>query len=143
MDLILGTTPTKEDYMKCLARADVSGSFENMLSESIVSKTLDSHTESIGKKIAYDTMNGGVKQLPFFNAAVEQATAEFRDWFREIHKEIIPMSEAELKDICKAKKIGFNTLYSHNLCMVVNACMAKDCPFFLEVKGRLSHHMDI
>lgn len=143
-DMFLGYTPTKDDYMIYIARAYVSGTFESMFSDITLNKGLDTHTQCIGKKIANDTMNGGVKQIPLVFTAIEQLTVEFREWFRGIHKEIIPISKDQLREYCRVAKVNMNTLtYSDKLGMVVNACMAKDCPFFLKVKGRLSHHMDI
>mmetsp|Transcript_15146 Transcript_15146/g.12883 ORF Transcript_15146/g.12883 Transcript_15146/m.12883 type:complete len:162 (+) Transcript_15146:2463-2948(+) len=70
--------------------------------------------------------------------------AEFKEYFKKIHWEIYPISEEELKQFATANKINKNQLFhSKETGLVRNACLARDCPYFLKPVGRLSHHMDV
>lgn len=142
---VLGLNPpTKEDYILNIARAFVSGTYEQMFSDETTIKTLDQMTAAMGKKITSNVDVKDVKQLPAVRTAIEESGKEFREYFKKIHYEIYPISQQALKDHAKATKTNFNQyLYGTETNMVRNACLAKNCPFYLKPQGRLNHHMDI
>jgi len=143
-DLLLHKAPTKEGLIKYLGRAYISTSFSQMFLDSNIKLTVDDLTKTIGKKITIDTMKGGVKQLPACQIVIETLLKEFREWFKQIHFEIIPISSHELLEHCQKNKINkdsYHHLDSNGL--IRNACLARGCPHFLKLNNHLGHHMDI
>ena len=76
---------------------------------------------------------------PMYQNILKRLRKEFINYFKEKHKFIIPLTNKEA-DIARKRNPRLNI---NNQNMATNACMAKGCRFYLQVRNRLSHHLDI
>jgi len=142
--LVLGTTPTKEDYITWLGKAALSDSFPNMFNNENGQLTVDKITGTLGKKLTVDTKKGGVKQLTACKLAIDTMSQEFKEWFKKIHWEILPISKAEFNKICQDNKLNPAKMdHSDETYLVKHGCLAPQCPHYMVHNDRLHHHMDV
>lgn len=142
--LLLGTVPTKEDYILWMGRAYLADSYEQIFTEEKQKMSADHITGTLGKKLTVDVKKGGIKQLAACKAAVQEMTKEFAEWFKKIHWEIMPISKTEFEKICSEKNIPKGKLaLAPETYLVKNACLAPTCPHYMVYNERLHHHMDI
>jgi len=142
--LVLGTAPTKEDYILWIGKAFLNESYESMFSENARKMTVDDITGVLGKKLTVDTKKGGVKQLTACKVAVDELSKEFVEWFRKIHWEILPISKTEFNKICSENKLNKAQMqHNEETYLVRKGCLAPQCPHYMVYNDRLHHHMAV
>jgi hypothetical protein len=101
-------------------------------------------TGLISSKLKVGQKKGGVKSQPACMTAIHTMTAEFQDWFKKIHYEILPMSKKDFSVYCKSNNLNESDYkYLNDNGLIGNCCIAPQCPFFLKKRDRLHHHMAV
>jgi len=139
--LFIGSKPSKEDYINWISRAHHANAYEELFKPA--SKNLDSAavTGVIAKKLIVDVQEGGVKKLAQCRDAIQVLEKEFVEWFKPIHREVMPISAEELKKHCEEAKVDFKKYQMlENSNLIRNACLAPKCPHYLKFNESLGHH---
>lgn len=137
-----GKIPTKEEYIKYI----VLGVHCKDLVDCYASKDINVHelTGKLGKKLTLDITKGGVSKLPQCQEVIKALEPEFEAYFKDIHREIIPISEKDLKEHCSKTKTAYDKYqWLANSDLLRNACLAPKCPFYLQLNNHLGHHLAI
>lgn len=74
--------------------------------------------------------------------ALQTLKRNFALYFQKIHAHILPLSPQDVVEACKQRGVEPKKLmYDNERHLVRNACMAPDCPFFLEPSTTLGKHL--
>lgn len=84
------------------------------------------------------------KKDPLYLAAYPTIEKEFKQFFKEIHKEVIPQSKADMESYCKNHGINFkNIKFNVHSLLPVRVCGATGCHFYMKEAKRLDSHLGI
>ena len=69
---------------------------------------------------------------------------EFIAFFKQIHSQIVPIPESDLRAYAKTHKVGCEVVIDPVSLLPKNICAAPNCSFFLKKHPqRFSHHLDV
>lgn len=68
---------------------------------------------------------------------------DFVEQFKEVHKRVVPMCRTRLRTLCTERSIDYDSLhFNPRTGLASNACMAPQCPFFLQPQDSFGRHLD-
>lgn len=139
---MLGTVPKDEDYINAIVLSHNAKNFKGVYT--IKQSDIGDLAKKILSKLATEVKKKGVKTLPSYIATRKKLQKEFTLFFRDIHRQILPMHPESLKKYCAEKGISFDNYKVHDASLLLrNACLAPKCKHFLIPKEHLGHHMDV
>jgi hypothetical protein len=98
----------------------------------LVSFDSELNTAHVVSEVGSITETNIVNQLK--SKASDILSQSFLDLFKKTHFEIVPMSKQAIQDECKKRSLPFGALqYDEKTGLCKNACMAPNCPHFLNV----------
>lgn len=139
---MINRVPTKEEWIKYI----VLGYSCSDLVDCFANKDTNVHdlTGKLGKKLTVDVQKGGVQRLPQTQEVIKALEPEFEHYFRELHWEILPISETDLKKHCEKTGTSYQKYqWLAGSGLLRNACLAPKCPFYLKINDHLGHHLAI
>lgn len=86
-----------------------------------------------------------IKKSALYKELLVSLNQEFVEHFRKVHNQIIPISQAEIKEHCSQKKIDSKSIkINSNSLLPDRVCCAPECGSYLKpTSKRLNHHMAI
>lgn len=85
-----------------------------------------------------------IKSHPLFKSFSKKLSSEFRIFFKDLHKHIIPPSKQDLMEYAKKYNVSIKEFkISSKSKLIRNACNSKKCHFYLKPNLRLGRHLDI
>jgi hypothetical protein len=109
----------QERYANLLA-SDSEEAYKTLAKEFL---TKDDSSKKLVKRISYQLL--------------DEMSQVYYKQFKKLHWNVLPMKKEEVETACKQKNIDFNTLgYCEQTGLCKNACMSKECPWFLFVRKK-------
>ena len=85
-----------------------------------------------------------IKTHPLYLQIVKTLLKEFRIFFKNVHKHIVPPLKEDLLQYSKKYNIDIREYkISNKSKLIKNSCNARDCKFYLKPTFRLGRHLDI
>lgn len=139
-----------QSEVKHLLKKSLNPDHEKNESKKHDKKNPKKNVKKHGKKVKKDKSEKKVptsknmKKDPVYIEIYPIVEKEFKEFFKQIHKEIIPKSEAEMKDYCLKNGIHFKDItFSDNSLLPLRVCAAEKCHFYMKEAKRLDSHLNI
>ena len=101
-------------------------------------------TDAIGEHSGSIQLTAEIINNPLYKSLVDVLVPEFRQFFKAIHKEVIPQTKHEIQEYCKKNGINFkNIQFSAESHLPIRTCAAKGCHFYMREMKRLDSHMGV
>ena len=85
-----------------------------------------------------------MKNDALYKACVSTLIPEFRKFFKEIHKEVLPETKEDIQAYCKTTGVNFKSItFSENSLLPTRTCAAKGCHFYMKDMKRLDNHLKV
>lgn len=85
-----------------------------------------------------------MKSNPLFKSLYPQLEKEFREFFKQVHNEVIPLPKDQVEAYCKSHGINFKSIkWCANSHLPIRTCAAPKCHFYMREMSRLDNHLNI
>eukprot|EP01103_Thecamoeba_quadrilineata_P007657 TRINITY_DN17503_c0_g1_i1.p1 TRINITY_DN17503_c0_g1~~TRINITY_DN17503_c0_g1_i1.p1 ORF type:complete len:991 (+),score=218.00 TRINITY_DN17503_c0_g1_i1:42-3014(+) len=135
-ELILGQAPSDQHLLKLIY---LSSKPINEIASGLDSIKNEDAANFIKQHLK---KNPGELLIALENDASTEVKLRFTKYFQNNHSTVMPLSALTILDYCQKKKIDPHNLeYDTTSNMVRNACMAINCPYFLNPTKNLNKHL--
>jgi hypothetical protein len=139
--VITGYTATSSMNIESVDKAQLASSKEKIRQLIVPKNSAQPHTKG-GKK---SNLKESIKWQKVYNLVHKHVLAEFTAYFQNIHREVYPLPESEVKSMAWKNKVPFKDVkISDKSLLVTNLCSAPMCSFYFKnpIGQRLRHHLD-
>jgi hypothetical protein len=85
-----------------------------------------------------------IQRNPIFKALYPVLEKEFQEFFKQVHKEVVPLPPAELEAYCKTHSLNFKGIkFNEATHLPIRTCAAQGCYYFMRNMPRLDSHLQV
>lgn len=100
-----------------------------------------------GKKGGKDAHKHSAKNMrsnPLFKTLYPQLEKDFREFFKQVHNEVIPLPKDQVEAYCKSHGINFKSIkWCEDSHLPIRTCAAPKCHFYMREMSRLDSHLNV